>query len=100
MVDARGGQPAVDEPEPPQPLDQFRPEPLGLRLALEPDHDVVGEPHDDDIAMRPLPAPCPELPPCGVYGVGTPETVTFAAGYPARTCPCQRFVTALTGSSA
>jgi hypothetical protein len=34
------------------------------------------------------------------YSIGVPENATFAAEYPARTFPCQRFVAALTSSSA
>jgi hypothetical protein len=34
------------------------------------------------------------------YSVGVPEEVSFAAEYPARTLPCQRFVAALAGGSA
>src|SRR5438876_178719 len=40
-----------------KPLDKLRPEPLGVRLALESNHYVVGEPHDDDLAVGLLPAP-------------------------------------------
>jgi hypothetical protein len=34
------------------------------------------------------------------YSVGVPEDVSFAAEYPARTCPCQRFDAALADRSA
>ena len=34
------------------------------------------------------------------YGVGIPEEVTFAAEYPACTCPCQRFVATLADRTA
>ena len=34
------------------------------------------------------------------YSVGTPEEMSFAAEYPARTCPCQRFDAVLSGRSA
>ncbi len=37
---------------------QFCPEPFGIRLLLESNHDVVGIPHDDHIAMRLLSTPC------------------------------------------
>ena len=34
------------------------------------------------------------------YSVGTPEKIAFAAEYPARTYPCQRFATVLADSHA
>ena len=34
------------------------------------------------------------------YSVGVPEEVSFAAQYPARTCPCQRFDAVLADRSA
>jgi hypothetical protein len=34
------------------------------------------------------------------YSVGVPKEVCFAAEYPARTFPCQRFADALTSASA
>ena len=40
-----------------KPFDEFRPEPLGVRLALESDHDIISEPDDDDIAVGLLAAP-------------------------------------------
>lgn len=47
------------------------------------------------------------LPSANLHGVGTPKGLTlaregmdFAAQYPARTFPCQRFAPALTGSDA
>jgi hypothetical protein len=36
---------------------EFRPELISIRFALESSHDVVGESHDDHIAVRPLPTP-------------------------------------------
>lgn len=46
------------EMELPKPLGEFRPEPFSIRLLLESDHDVVGVPHDDYIAVRLLSTPC------------------------------------------
>ena len=40
------------------------------------------------------------VPSASSYGVGVPEGVSFAAEYPAHTFPCQRFVAALSSSSA
>src|SRR5215471_423191 len=37
---------------------QLCPEPLGIRLDLEAQHDVIGEPHHDHVAVRPLLSPC------------------------------------------
>src|SRR3989449_2251603 len=45
------------QPELPDPLGKFRPEPLGIRLDLKSKHAVVGEPDDDDIAAGSRPAP-------------------------------------------
>ena len=42
----------------------------------------------------------PVWPSASPYSVGTPEEGSFAAEYPARTYPCQRFDAALTGGSA
>jgi hypothetical protein len=42
----------------PKPLGQFHPKPFGVRLVLEAHHEVVGEAHDDDIAVRALLTPC------------------------------------------
>ena len=41
----------------PKTLDKFRPEPLSIQFALEPNHDVVRKPYDDYIAAGQLPAP-------------------------------------------
>ena len=41
----------------PESLLQLGPEPLGIRFPLEPHHDVIGETHDDHVALRSLPAP-------------------------------------------
>jgi hypothetical protein len=42
---------------------QFRPEPFGIVLELEPNHDVVGVTHHDHVAVRTLLPPCldPEI---------------------------------------
>ena len=40
------------------------------------------------------------LPSASPYGVGVPEDCAFAAEYPARTFPCQRFDAALASGSA
>jgi hypothetical protein len=40
------------------------------------------------------------LPSASPYDVGVPEKDIFAAEYPARTFPCQRFAAALTSVSA
>ena len=45
------------EPELPEPLRQFGPEPFGIRLHLESHHDVIGEAHDDHVAVRLLLTP-------------------------------------------
>ncbi len=52
-------------------------------------------------------ASCPVLPSAIRHGVGTPkglalarESMDFAAQYPARTFPCERFVPALADSDA
>ena len=42
----------------------------------------------------------PVLPSASPYSVGTPEQSSFAAEYPARPYPCQRFSAALTNGSA
>jgi hypothetical protein len=42
----------------------------------------------------------PILPSAFSYNVGVPEEFSFAAEYPARTFPCQRFDAALTSGSA
>src|SRR5690606_30818568 len=39
-------------------LSQLLPKPRGVRLMLESEHDVVGEPHNDDIAAGLLLPPC------------------------------------------
>src|ERR1700676_4718240 len=36
----------------PKPLGEFRPEPFGIRFALESHHDIVPVPHPDDPAWR------------------------------------------------
>jgi hypothetical protein len=41
----------------PHSLGEFRPELFGLRFALESNHDVVCESHDDDLTVRPLLTP-------------------------------------------
>src|SRR6202165_5866053 len=38
-------------------LSKFRPKLVGLRLALESNHNIVCETHDDDVAVRPLSTP-------------------------------------------
>ncbi len=38
-------------------LDQFCPEPYGIRFRLETHHDVVGKPHDDQVTAGVLPTP-------------------------------------------
>jgi hypothetical protein len=42
---------------------KFSLEPLGIHLAVEAQHDVIGEPDDDDVAVGPLLSPCldPEI---------------------------------------
>ncbi len=40
------------------------------------------------------------VPSASPYGVGVPEDDSFAAEYPARTFPCQRFDAALASDSA
>ena len=40
------------------------------------------------------------LPSASPYSVGVPEDTFFAAEYPARTFPCQRFAAALASDSA
>jgi hypothetical protein len=42
----------------------------------------------------------PMLPSASSYGVGIPKEGSFAAEYPARTFPCQRFVAARASGSA
>ncbi len=42
----------------PHSLGQFRPELLGIRFAMESNHDVIRESHHDHIAVRALPTPC------------------------------------------
>jgi hypothetical protein len=42
----------------------------------------------------------PILPSAFSYSVGIPEDLSFAAEYPARTFPCQRFDAALADGSA
>jgi len=42
----------------------------------------------------------PMLPSASFHSVGIPENICFAAEYPARTFPCQRFVAALASGSA
>ena len=37
---------------------KFRPKLIGIRFAVKSNHDVVGEAHDDDISVCPLPTPC------------------------------------------
>src|ERR1700730_7814918 len=37
---------------------EFRPELVGIRLAVKSNHDVVSKSHHDDIAVRPLLTPC------------------------------------------
>src|SRR5713101_545098 len=46
------------------------------------------------VSMRPV------LPSAHPYGVGIPNLASYAAEYPARTYPCQRFDVALAGNSA
>ena len=46
------------QPEPREPLVKVAQEPLRILLVLEPDGDVVGEPHDDHVTVRP-PMPPP-----------------------------------------
>src|SRR5882762_5118481 len=41
----------------PHSFGKFRPELIGIRLAVKSNHDVVSKSHDDDIAVRPLPTP-------------------------------------------
>ena len=41
----------------PHSLGEFRPELFGIRFALESNHDIVRESHDDDITVRPLSTP-------------------------------------------
>src|SRR5216684_2688191 len=41
----------------PHSFGEFRPKLIGIRFAVESNHDVVRESHDDDIAVRPLPTP-------------------------------------------
>ena len=41
----------------PHSLGEFRPELFGIRFALESNHDIVSESHDDDITVRPLLTP-------------------------------------------
>src|SRR5437879_11705173 len=38
----------------PHSFREFRPELFGIRFALESNHDIVSESHDDNIAVRPL----------------------------------------------
>ena len=42
----------------PKPLGEIRPEPFGIRFALESSHDIVRVPHRDDLALRSLSTPC------------------------------------------
>src|SRR3989454_10324948 len=42
----------------PKSFDKLCPEPLGVRFALESNHDVVRKPHDDHVAAGLLPSPC------------------------------------------
>src|SRR5437763_7277594 len=41
----------------PHSFREFRPELFGIRFALESNHDIVSESHDDNIAVRPLLTP-------------------------------------------
>src|SRR6184192_1775573 len=41
----------------PHSFREFRPELFGIRFALESNHDIVSESHDDNIAVRPLSTP-------------------------------------------
>jgi hypothetical protein len=43
-----------------QALHELLPEPLGLRLVLESEHDVIGETDDNHVAAHLLAAPCPD----------------------------------------
>src|SRR6202022_2626067 len=42
----------------PHSFGKFRPELIGIRFAVKAHHDVIGESHDDDIAVRALLTPC------------------------------------------
>ena len=46
------------QPELPKPLGKLLPEPLSIRLVLEPNHDVIGKPDDDHVVSG------VRLPPC------------------------------------
>ncbi len=65
-------------------LDQFCPEPYGIRFSLEPNHDVVGKPHDDHVNTGLLSTPGlgPEVEHVVKISVGQQRRGTAALGRP------------------
>jgi len=65
-------------------LDQFCPEPCGVRFQLEPNHDIVCKPHDDHVAVGLLSTPRlgPEIEYVVQIDVGQQRRCTAALGRP------------------
>src|SRR6266403_1181825 len=63
---------------------EFRPELLGIRLAVKSNHDIVRKTHPDDLAVRPLLTPCldPQVEYVMKVDVGQQRRGTAALGRP------------------